>query len=406
MPKPPDKTMILLTVILMDLLSGMEFDLFVPSFPVLQNHFALSPSWVAALLSVNFAGYCFSLFFLGDLSDRYGRKPVIVLGLITFVIGSMLCVWPLSYAFLVAGRLLQGLGIAAPAILSFLVIADAYPLKEQKFLMGILNGTMNLAVAAAPVIGSYLTLYFHWQGNFIALLLLGMLVLTMTILFIPHQRHPEQMQSVSLYGISGYITLFKSGALVLLMTNLLFIFVPYWIFVGMSPLLYIRDLGVSLEYFGYYQGIMAFVFALGSILYGLFLKQYNPDEKRMLFISILIFFLSMMLIGLVVFVDSSNPLFITFAIVVFVIGQIIPTTVLYPVCLNFIANAKGRVSAVIQGGRLILTSVSLQVASYYYTGSFRSIGIVMIGFIMIATITLYFVLNNKDLMKSDIYAQV
>jgi DHA1 family bicyclomycin/chloramphenicol resistance-like MFS transporter len=69
--------MILITIILMDFLSGMEFDLFVPSFPTLQAQFDLSPFWVEALLSVNFFGYFISLFWVGGLADRYGRKPVI-----------------------------------------------------------------------------------------------------------------------------------------------------------------------------------------------------------------------------------------------------------------------------------------------------------------------------------------
>src|SRR5580704_8620913 len=94
------KIMILLTVILMDLLAGMEFDLFVPSFPELQSHFSLTPSWVEALLSVNFIAYCISLFFVGDLADRYGRKPIILLGLGTFIVGSILCIWSITYYML------------------------------------------------------------------------------------------------------------------------------------------------------------------------------------------------------------------------------------------------------------------------------------------------------------------
>ena len=61
-------TMILIAVILMDLLTGMEFDLFVPSFLQLQHYFNLTPCWVEALLSVNFIGFCLSLFFVS------GRK--------------------------------------------------------------------------------------------------------------------------------------------------------------------------------------------------------------------------------------------------------------------------------------------------------------------------------------------
>lgn len=120
------KIMVLISVIFMDLLAGMEFDLFVPSFPELQSQFALSPFWVEALLSVNFLGYCLSLFFVGALGDRFGRKPIILLGLITFIFGSMLCLWAASYPFLIIGRFLQGVGVAAPAILSFLIIASAF----------------------------------------------------------------------------------------------------------------------------------------------------------------------------------------------------------------------------------------------------------------------------------------
>ncbi len=71
------KIMMLMTVILMDLLAGMEFDLFVPSFPELQTQFHLSPFLVETLLSINFIGFCLSLFFVGSLADHYGRKPII-----------------------------------------------------------------------------------------------------------------------------------------------------------------------------------------------------------------------------------------------------------------------------------------------------------------------------------------
>src|ERR1700722_16398100 len=115
------KGMVIATIILMDLLAGMEFDLFIPSFPELQSQFSLSPFWVEALLSVNFAGFCLSLFFVGSLADRYGRKPIIVLGLMIFIIGSFFCLWATSYQYLLTGRFLQGVGIAAPATLCFLI---------------------------------------------------------------------------------------------------------------------------------------------------------------------------------------------------------------------------------------------------------------------------------------------
>lgn len=390
------KTMVLLTVIFMDLLTGMEFDIFVPSFPQLQSHFALSPFWVEALLSVNFIGYCLSLFFVGGLADRYGRKPIILLGLITFILGSMLCLWASSYHFFLAGRFLQGVGVAAPAILSFLIIADSYSLKEQQFLMAMLNGSLNIAVAIAPVLGSYLTLYFHWQGNFLALLILGVVALIMTMQFIPHYELPVHKETLSL-SLRGYIPIFKSKSLMLLIITILFLFAPYWVFVGMSPLLYIKDLNVSLAHFGYYQGVLALVFALGSIGYGLIIKNSDYGLKTMLNVSIQIVLASLLIITWVTFLNSDSPLLITFAILVFVIGQIIPSVILYPLCLNFMPQAKGRVSAMIQGGRLILTAGCLQIAGHFYQGSFQNIGFIISGIIFIAVVMLFFVRKNPEL---------
>ena len=394
MKKSFRKAIILLSVILMDVLAGMEFDLFVPSFPELQNHFQLTPFLVEALLSVNFAAYCLSLLFVGGLADRYGRKPILLIGLVTFIVGSMLCLWANSYGFLLVGRFLQGLGIASPAILSFLIIADAYTLKKQQYLMGILNGLMNLSVGAAPVVGSYITLYFHWRGNFIALLSLGVAILIMVIACVPTAQLPEKKETLSL---RGYIPLFKSKPLMLLIMNFAFEGVPYWIFVGMSPLLYIKSLGVSLSHFGFYQGALAFIFGLGSIIFGFIISR--SDSKKMLTISIQFGIISLICLAWITFVDSPNPLLITLAILPFVIAQIAPSIILYPLCLSLMPQAKGRVSSITQSTRLILTALSLQVAAFYYQGSFQNIGVIIIGFVVISLATLFWIISNRELMK-------
>lgn len=364
--KPISKGMVLFTVILMDLLAGMEFDLFVPSFPELQSHFSLSPFLVESLLSVNFIGYCLSLFLVGGLADRYGRKPIILVGVMTFVVGSIFCLWATAYPALLVWRFLQGIGVAAPSILSFLIIADNYPLKQQQF---------------------------FWQGNFKVLLLLGGLVLIMTMLFIPTNKLSEQKETNLPLG---YISLFKSKSLVLLMAQIVFMSVPYWIFVGMSPLLYMQGLGVSLSHFGYYQGVLALIFALGSIVLGLVIRRFN--QKPILFVSFLIFIVSLISIGSVILLDSHSPLLITLAFIPFIIGQI-SSSILYLLCLNFMPKAKGRVAAVIQGGRLIFCALCLQIAGFYYRGSFQNIGMIISGFILLGVITLFLVMRNETLMK-------
>ena len=390
------KSQILLTVILMDLLTGMEFDLFVPSFPQLQSQFNLTPFWVEALLSINFIGYCISLFFVGSLSDRYGRKRLLLVGLLSFIFGSILCLLAESYWFLILGRFLQGAGIAAPSILSFLIIADLYSLKQQQFFMSILNGFMNTAVGASPVIGSYLTLYFHWQGNFTALLLLGILVLGTVLFFIPNHSIAKPSETQEVKDTGSYLKIFKSRPLMLLMAHFVLMSVPYWIFVGMSPLLYMKSCGVSLSHFGYYQGILALVFAMGSVLFGFLI--HKAETKKFLWFAFWIFTLSFVVIGAVSVSYNHSPLLITGSLIILVIGQIIPSTLLYPVALNFMPESKGKVAGLIQVGRLIFSALSLQLASYFYEGSFRTIGMMISVFILMGMMTLVLVIRNRALM--------
>jgi DHA1 family bicyclomycin/chloramphenicol resistance-like MFS transporter len=369
----------------------MEFDLFVPSFPELQSQFHLTPFLVESLLSVNFLGYCISLFFVGGLADNFGRKPIILLGLIIFIAGSLFCLCAPSYSFLLTGRFLQGIGVAAPAILSFLIIADSYPLKQQQFWMAMLNGVKNTAVAIAPVIGSYITLYFHWHGNFATLLGLGLITLIMAILFIPYKA-PAQKGT---FSFKGYVPLFQSGSLMLLMINIIFMFVPYWIFVGMSPLLYMKDLHVSLAHFGYYQGMLALVFAVGSVLFGLIMHVY-PQEK-ILRVASNIYIISLISIGLITLTNNANPLLIIIAFLPFIISQIIPSNILVPICMNFIPHAKGKISAVLQGSQLLFSALSVEIAGYFYEGSFQNIGMIISFFIIMAMLTHFMVIKNSGI---------
>ncbi|MBS0185420.1 MAG: MFS transporter [Proteobacteria bacterium] len=396
MQNPFSKVLLLTTIIVMDFLTGMEFDLFVPSFPEIQKIFNLTPFWVEALLSINFIGYCASLFITGALADRYGRKPVLLSGLLIFIAGSMLCLWGGGYELMLLGRLLQGVGVASPCILSFLIIADLYPLEKQQSLFALLNGICNISVGIAPVLGSYISLYYHWQGNFIALLILGIFSFIMSVLFIPATKPtPSPIKSSPV----GYRDIFKSKPLLLLIIHIIGIAVPYWVFVGMAPLLYMEDLGVSLSHFGYYQGSLAFLFAIGTLLSSPFINRFS--HKKMLSLSNSILILSFVLVMGLVVLNSTSPLMITFCLLIMIVGQILPVTLLYPLSLNLMPEAKGRISGVLQGFKLILCAISLQFMGYFYNGSFRNIGLMLSVFIFLSIVTLGWIIKNKKLMGTQ-----
>lgn len=112
--------MLFFAILIMGILTGTEIDLFVPSLPELQQIFHLSPFMAELTLGVNLLANCVGALFVGAIGDRYGRKSVIVGGLSIFIIGSLLCVYAIEYWHLLLGRLLQGIGISGPAVLTAL----------------------------------------------------------------------------------------------------------------------------------------------------------------------------------------------------------------------------------------------------------------------------------------------
>ncbi len=289
------------------------------------------------------------------------------------------------------GRFLQGIGIAAPAILSFVIISDLYPLKKQQSLFAVLNGIYNLSVGAAPVLGSYVSLYFHWQGNFITLLGLGVVVFLLTLFFVPSRTSSQEPEKQD----ASYKEILTSNSLLLLISHMVILSLPYWIFVGMSPLLYMEDLGVTLSQFGFYQGSLASLFAIGTLLSGIIVNRFS--HKKMLIYSNCILVFGLICLLFTTYTNSRSPLLITASMLPTIVGQIIPVTLLYPLIVNFLPKAKARISALLQVGRLISCALSLQLMGYLYSGSFQSIGLMISIFATLTIVTLWLVLTNIKL---------
>ena len=340
--------------------------------------------------------HCVTSLIVGSLGDRFGRKAIIVLGLIIFTAGSVFCVFASTYWLLLLGRLLQGIGISGPAVLSYVVIADLYPVDKQQQFMGILNGVITFAMAFAPVIGSYVSLSFHWQGNFVVLLGMGFMCLVMAILFIPASK----IYTSDSFSIKEYKVVLQSSKAVYYIFTICFFLIPYWFFVGISPILYIKDLGVSLEMFGFYQGSMALCFSVFSISSSYFVKRLGQQACLSFGFSMLICFI--MLICILITLKINNPLMITLCMQFLAVGIIFPVNILYPLSLEAVPHAKGKISALLTSSRLILTAVCLQIVGYIYNGTFIPIGTTIGFFVALALFFCYqvFQIERKSMSSN------
>ncbi len=356
-------------VLLLQILAGSEVDLFVPSLPEMQAHFGLTPFLVELTLGVNLVAYCISCLVVGNLGDRYGSRPVILYSLLIFVIGSVFCTVAPTFSILLLGRALQGVGIAGPAALSYVILAEKYSASRQQQLLGIVHGIITLSMAFAPVVGSYISLFFHWRGNFATLLLFGGVCFLASALFLPKSEPNPEIH----WSLKGYIPLLKSTSALLYTGCIIALISSYWMFIGMAPILYMDDFGVSLAHFGFYQGALAGTFCLMSFLSGPLLRRFG--QKRCFYSSVFLLGVFWLAVAACVIEKVTSPLLITATMALASIGNVLPINILYPLALEAVPRAKGRMSAFMLAGRLLLAAGALQIVSYTYNGSFLSLGV-------------------------------
>ncbi len=384
--------LITFTIIVIEILSGAEVDLFVPSFPEIQGIFGLSPFMVELMLGLNFLAYTISTLVVGNLGDKYGAKPIIIWGLVCFVFGSLCAILAESYWQVLVGRVLQGVGIAGPSALAYVIIAELYDVDAQSKIMGWLNGTITLAMSVAPVLGSYVNLFFGWRGNFVLLLVMGSLCLLMAIWILPRNRANKGVS----FSLRGYAPIFYSRKALLHITVLCFLSAPYWIFIGISPLLYMDGFGVPLTEFGYYQGIITLIFAIVSFASSSLLEFFG--QKRCLKTSILVCVIGIIFIGYLGLSDSRSPLLITLSLGILAAGVIFPINIIWPYALETVEGAKSRISAIMLAGKLLLSTLGLQLVSYYYDGTFFNIALVVVVGISIALLAIWKLMISPDFM--------
>ena len=152
-------------------------DMYLPSLPSMEAYFATTSSMVQLGLTFSMIGLAVGQIIFGPLSDKYGRRPLLLASMWLFIISTVACVFaPTIFVFVVL-RLLQGIGGAGGIVISRSIATDRYGGKELAKMLAVIGAINGIAPVTAPVIGGLLTEHVGWQGIFGVLLALGLVLL-------------------------------------------------------------------------------------------------------------------------------------------------------------------------------------------------------------------------------------
>ncbi|EFH9184177.1 purine nucleoside transporter PunC [Escherichia coli] len=153
----------------LSVLGFLATDMYLPAFAAIQADLQTPASAVSASLSLFLAGFAAAQLLWGPLSDRHGRKPVLLIGLTIFALGSLGMLWVENAATLLVLRFVQAVGVCAAAVIWQALVTDYYPSQKVNRIFATIMPLVGLSPALAPLLGSWLLVHFSWQAIFATL---------------------------------------------------------------------------------------------------------------------------------------------------------------------------------------------------------------------------------------------
>ncbi len=230
----------------------LSMDMYLPSLPTLAGYFSTSTSKAQLTLSGFTIGFAVGQLVYGPVSDRFGRKWVLISGVALYVLASCFCATSTDVEMLILVRFLQALGGGAGVVLTRAIVRDLYSQEAGARALSLMLLVPSLAALVSPFIGGQILLWADWRGIFWLLAAFGIFVLLLAFFRLPETHPPERRHPTSLSKIlRDYVTVLCDRNALGYMLCGAFSFAGMFAQISGSPFVYIEVFGVAPEYFGF-----------------------------------------------------------------------------------------------------------------------------------------------------------
>lgn len=250
------------------MLGPFAVDTYIPAFPSIATDLGASTLQMQQTFSVYLFAFAFMFLFHGALSDSFGRKPVIIGGLVVFCIASIGCALSTTISELLFWRVLQGLSVGAGMVVGRAMLRDLYSDVDAQRIMAMTTLWFGIAPAIAPVIGGFLYSGLGWHSIFWFLAAFTFLLIVMSARVFHETLPPEKRHAFHPVPLlEGYRQVGASAPMILLSLAAGFNFNGFFLYILSSPIYLPQQLGL-----GPTQYAWLFAPGIGGIMLGAFIS--------------------------------------------------------------------------------------------------------------------------------------
>lgn len=265
-----------LLLLVLGMTAPLSIDMYLAAFPIILEELKTTPQILSFTLVGFTVGMAISMLFMGTLSDKFGRKKVLLCSLLTYIVGSLGCVFTPSIEFFIASRMLQAIGAGGMVSIPMAIVKDSFEGEERTNMIATLQMFTVLGPTIAPILGAYLIKVFPWQSSFVVLALIA-IVSTILTLFLKETLAPEKrlqgnvFQSILSLGIvlqhKPFMSFLSATALISV------VFMGY---LSLSSYIYIQWFGLSETMFSYFFAFNSLLLIIAPKLYVLLKPRFRP----------------------------------------------------------------------------------------------------------------------------------
>lgn len=337
----------------------MALNIYVPSMPQIQAAFGTDDATIQLTLSLYLIAVAVSQLIYGPLSDRHGRRPIVLLGLVLFVLGSALAALSTSIEMLIAARILQACGGSAGLVLARAVVRDLFDRTRAASMLGYMTMTMVLVPMVSPMIGGWLDMLFSWRASFAFSAIVGAGVTLLAWARLYESNHNRTSERGAAAFVAGYPELLKSPAFLGYAAASALTISIYMAFLGIAPFLMVGVLGQTPAQYGLYFMLPAFCYAAGNFLAGRYSEKIGIDRMIRWGNLIVLGSAVMMAVWIPIFGLSPLALFVPMATISIGQGMALPNCMAGGVSVNpaRAGAASGLMGATQLGYSAIVTTI-------------------------------------------------
>ena len=258
--------------------SPLGINVYLPSMPGMARSLGVDFSTIQLTLSLYLAAVAIGQLVIGPLSDRFGRRPVLLSGLALFVLGSLICLAAPNVGVLLLGRAVQAVGGCAGITLSRAIVRDLYGREQAASMIGYVTMGMAVAPMVAPTVGGVLEMLYGWRATFVFLAAFGGLTLIVAARQLPETNHNRGSGGSARQLLLGYACLARSRPFWGYTLTTAFSTAVFFAFIAGAAYVMIDLMGRSPVEYGFYFATVSGGYILGNFLSGRFAARVGPDR--------------------------------------------------------------------------------------------------------------------------------